>query len=118
MKSPPNSTPDKSMIMVNRSFVKHLTNCVENGDLGCAVGFFTEYVRCGPNATSDWVLDEAARAAFHKRVLDFRRRKLIVLSQFPDDEYGQENRCSGARRVSLHINSRRYRILSVRAYFS
>jgi MoaA/NifB/PqqE/SkfB family radical SAM enzyme len=73
--------------------------------IGCAVGFFTEYVPSGPNPKPDWVLDEAARAAFRKRVLEFRRCKPIVLSQFPDDEYGKENRCSGAGRVSLHINS-------------
>jgi MoaA/NifB/PqqE/SkfB family radical SAM enzyme len=73
--------------------------------IGCAVGFFTEYVPCGPNPKPEWVLEEAARVAFHKRVLEFRRRKPIVLSQFPDDEYGVENRCSGAGRTSLHINS-------------
>jgi len=73
--------------------------------IGCAVGFFTEYVPCGPNPRPDWILDEATRAQFHKRVLGFRRDKPIVISQFPDDEYGKENRCSGAGRVSLHINS-------------
>jgi MoaA/NifB/PqqE/SkfB family radical SAM enzyme len=73
--------------------------------IGCAVGFFTEYVPCGLNPRPDWVLDEATRAAFHKRVLEFRRCKPIVISQFPDDEYGMENRCSGAGRSSLHINS-------------
>ena len=73
--------------------------------IGCAVGFFTEYVPCGPNPKPEWVLDETTRVAFHKRVLQFRRRKPIVLSQFPDDEYGLENRCSGAGRTSLHINS-------------
>ena len=74
-------------------------------DLGCAVGFFTEYVPCGPDPRPDWVLDQATRAAFREGVLDFRRRKPIVLSLFPDDEYGRENRCSGAGRSSLHINS-------------
>ena len=73
--------------------------------IGCAVGFFTEYVPCGPNPKLEWVLEEATRVAFHQRVLEFRRRKPIVLSQFPDDEYGLENRCSGAGRSSLHINS-------------
>jgi len=73
--------------------------------IGCAVGFFTEYVPCGPNPKPEWVVDEAARVAFHERVLEFRRHKPIVLSQFPDDEYGVENRCSGAGRTSLHINS-------------
>jgi MoaA/NifB/PqqE/SkfB family radical SAM enzyme len=74
-------------------------------DIGCAVGFFTEYVPCGANPRPDWVLDADARAAFHRRVLEFRRHKPIVLSQFPHDEYGNENRCSGAGWVSLHINS-------------
>jgi MoaA/NifB/PqqE/SkfB family radical SAM enzyme len=73
--------------------------------MGCVAGFFTEYVPCGPNPRPDWVLDEAARAAFRKRILEFRRRKPIVISQFPDDEYGKENRCSAAGRLSLHINS-------------
>jgi MoaA/NifB/PqqE/SkfB family radical SAM enzyme len=72
---------------------------------GCIAGFFTEYVPCGPNPMPDWVLDEAARAEFRRRVLEFRRHKPIVISQFPDDEYGKENRCSGAGRSSLHINS-------------
>jgi MoaA/NifB/PqqE/SkfB family radical SAM enzyme len=72
---------------------------------GCAVGFFTEYVPCGLNPRPDWVLTEAARTAFHRRVLEFRRRKAIVISQFPDDEYGRDNLCSAAGRVSLHINS-------------
>jgi len=71
---------------------------------GCAVGFFTEYVPCGLNPRPDWVLNEAARIVFHNRVLEFRRSKPIVISEFPDDEYGMENRCSGAGRVSLHIN--------------
>ena len=71
---------------------------------GCAVGFFTEYVPCGTSPRPDWVLDEDARAAFHKRVLEFRRCKPIVISQFPHDEYGDDNQCSGAGRSSLHIN--------------
>jgi len=73
--------------------------------VGCTVGFFTEYVPCGPNPNPDWVVDEATRASFRKCVLEFRRSKPIVLSQFPDDEYGKENRCSAAGRISLHINS-------------
>lgn len=74
-------------------------------DLGCSVGFFAEYVPCDPNPRHDWILDEAARAAFRRRVLDLRRRKPIVLIQFPHDEYGKDNRCSAAGRASLHINS-------------
>jgi MoaA/NifB/PqqE/SkfB family radical SAM enzyme len=72
---------------------------------GCAAGFFTEYVPCGPDSNPDWVLNKAARASFRKRILECRRSKPIVLSQFPDDEYGKENHCSAAGHVSLHINS-------------
>jgi MoaA/NifB/PqqE/SkfB family radical SAM enzyme len=74
-------------------------------DIGCAVGFFVEYVPCGQDPRPDWVLDEDARAAFHSHVLEFRRCKPIVISQFPDDEYGKDNLCSAAGRTSLHINS-------------
>ena len=45
------------------------------------------------------------RSYFRQRVLDLRSRKPILLSQFPHDEYGKENRCSGAGKKSLHINS-------------
>jgi len=74
-------------------------------DLGCSVGYFTEYVPCGPNPIASWALNEEERAAFRQRVLDLRRRKPIVLIQFPHDEYGPDNRCSAAGRKSLHISS-------------
>jgi MoaA/NifB/PqqE/SkfB family radical SAM enzyme len=74
-------------------------------ELGCSVGYFTEYVPCGPDPPPDWALSEEQRAAFRQRVLDLRRRKRIVLIQFPHDEYGPDNRCSAAGRQSLHINS-------------
>lgn len=73
--------------------------------LGCFAGFFSEYVPCGPRPRPDWVLDEAARAAFRRRVLDLRRRKPIMLVQFPQDEYGADNRCVAAGHMSLHINA-------------
>lgn len=73
--------------------------------LGCVVGFFTEYVPCGVNPRPDWILGQAARTWLREQVLDFRRRKPIVLSHFPDDEYGKENRCSRAGRSSLHISA-------------
>ena len=72
-------------------------------ELGCAVGFFIEYVPCGPNPEWSWVLDEGARAAFRARVLELRRTKPLLLSQFPHDEYGESNRCSAAGETSLHI---------------
>lgn len=73
-------------------------------ELGCCVGYFTEYVPCGRNPEADWALDEEARADFRERVLELRRRKRLVLIQFPHDEYGEENRCSAAGQQSLHIN--------------
>ncbi len=73
-------------------------------ELGCCVGYFTEYVPCGQKPRPDWALDERTRAAFRERVLELRRRKSLVLIQFPHDEYGEENRCSAAGRQSLHIN--------------
>ena len=74
-------------------------------ELGCSVGYFTEYVPCGPEPSPDWTLNEEGRANFRQRVLDLRRRKSIVLIQFPHDEYGRDNRCSAAGQKSLHINS-------------
>ena len=73
--------------------------------LGCSVGYFTEYVPCGRQVLEDWMLDRKAREEFRSRVLDLRRRKRIILIQFPQDEYGEDNRCSAAGRASLHINS-------------
>ncbi|MEW5920021.1 MAG: radical SAM protein [Bacillota bacterium] len=74
-------------------------------DCGCGVGFFSEYVPCGPNVHPDWVLGEMQRDAFRRRVLELRRAKPLVLIQFPQDEYGEDNYCSAAGRASLHINS-------------
>ena len=71
---------------------------------GCAVGYYTEYVPCGPDPHPDWVPDATTRAAFRQRVLDQRRTKPIVLIQLPHDEYGAANRCSAAGQESLHIN--------------
>jgi MoaA/NifB/PqqE/SkfB family radical SAM enzyme len=73
--------------------------------VGCVIGFFIEYVPCGPNPRLDWTLDEATRTLCRQRVLDLRRRKPIVLSQFPHDEYGEANQCKGAGRESLHISA-------------
>jgi len=74
-------------------------------ELGCSIGYFTEYVPCGLHPKLDWVLGEKERASFRKKVLDFRKRKPIVLVQFPQDEYGEENHCTAAGISSLHINS-------------
>lgn len=74
--------------------------------LGCSVGFFSEYVPCGPNPRHDWVLGEGEREAFRRQVLRLRREKPIVLVQFPHDEYGTDNRCSAAGIASFHIDSR------------
>lgn len=74
--------------------------------LGCSVGFFSEYVPCGPNTRHDWVLGEEEREAFREQVLRLRSEKPIVLVQFPHDEYGVDNRCSAAGIASIHIDSR------------
>jgi len=73
--------------------------------LGCSIGYFTEYVPCGPHPKKNWILSEERRKSFRKKVLSFRRRKSIVLVQFPQDEYGEQNRCTAAGILSLHINS-------------
>jgi MoaA/NifB/PqqE/SkfB family radical SAM enzyme len=74
-------------------------------ELGCTLGYFTEYVPCGPHPQKNWLLSEEERKSFREKVLDFRRRKPIVLIQFPQDEYGEENHCTAAGIASLHINS-------------
>jgi MoaA/NifB/PqqE/SkfB family radical SAM enzyme len=75
-------------------------------DRGCALGFMTEYVPCDTTPRSDWFLSENSRDTFRRRVLDLRKRKRLVLIQFPHDEYGEDNRCSAAGQASLHIGSR------------
>jgi MoaA/NifB/PqqE/SkfB family radical SAM enzyme len=72
---------------------------------GCAVGFFTEYIPCGPDPRFDWVLSELQRESFREQVLEIRNEKSIIVVQFPHDEYGKDNICSAAGRASLHINS-------------
>ncbi len=72
---------------------------------GCSAGLITEYVPCGQEPLSEWVLNPMQREQFRQRILVMRSEKPIVLVQFPQDEYGEANICSGAGRVSLHINS-------------
>jgi MoaA/NifB/PqqE/SkfB family radical SAM enzyme len=72
---------------------------------GCAVGFFTEYIPCGPDPRFDWVLNESQRENFRKWVLEIRNKKPIIIVQFPHDEYGKDNICSAAGKASFHINS-------------
>lgn len=74
-------------------------------ELGCSLGYLTEYIPCGPHPRKDWALREEERKSFREKVLAFRRSKFIVLVQFPQDEYGEENRCTAAGISSLHINS-------------
>jgi MoaA/NifB/PqqE/SkfB family radical SAM enzyme len=77
----------------------------EMEDLHCSVGFVTEYVPCGSSARPDWRVPEASRHALRRQLLDLAGRKRIVLIQFPEDEYGSENRCTAAGQSSLHISS-------------
>ncbi len=73
---------------------------------GCALGFLTEYIPCGPAPRPEWMLANGARDALRKRVLELRRESRIVLIQFPHDEYGEENHCTAAGWASFHISSR------------
>lgn len=72
---------------------------------GCIAGLFSEYVPCGPVSQREWILDNNQRTAFHQKIEKLRVSKPIALVQFPQDEYGEKNRCSGAGQSSLHINS-------------
>jgi len=72
---------------------------------GCSAGLITEYVPCGQKPHTEWVLNATQREQFRQCILEMRSEKPIVLVQFPQDEYGEANICSGAGRVSLHINS-------------
>jgi MoaA/NifB/PqqE/SkfB family radical SAM enzyme len=72
---------------------------------GCSAGLITEYVPCGQAPRAEWVLNAMQREQFRQRIIGMRSVKPIVLVQFPQDEYGEANICSGAGRVSLHINS-------------
>jgi len=72
---------------------------------GCALGLFTEYVPVGPDPRNDWVMEPGDRDTFRDWVLRQRERSGLMLVQFPQDEYGAANRCTGAGIRSLHINS-------------
>lgn len=72
---------------------------------GCALGFFTEYVPCGEGTQEDWIIPQEMREKFRKQVLNLRKTKSITIVQFPHDEYGATNTCSGAGKGFFHINS-------------
>ncbi len=74
-------------------------------NMGCSLGVFIEYVPCGTNPKLNWLMDEAMRDDLRQQVLEFRRRKPIILLQFPHDEYGVENHCKAAGQTFLHINA-------------
>jgi len=93
------NTSENSKFLGTETFIDNMI------ELGCTLGYFTEYVPCGGHPRKDWLLSEEERESFRKNILDFRRRKPIVLVQFPQDEYGEENRCTAAGISSLHINS-------------
>jgi len=86
--------------LATEEFIDRMANA------GCALGFLTEYVPAGAAPKDDWLLSEESQNAFRKRVLDLRKRRRMVLVQFPHDEYGEDNRCTAAGRASLHIGSR------------
>ncbi|MBN2564564.1 MAG: radical SAM protein [Candidatus Eisenbacteria bacterium] len=93
------NTPANSLHLVSDEFLEQME------DLGCSMGFLTEYVPTGGAARADYVVDREERKALRSRVLQLRRLKKLVLIQFPHDEYGKKNICSAAGRQSLHIGS-------------
>ena len=72
---------------------------------GCTAGLLTEYVPCDSSPKQEWIMDTATRSVFRQRVLALRSSMPITLVQFPQDEYGDANLCTGAGRASLHINA-------------
>ncbi len=100
-------------VLVGFSVTNHAFNsdCLGSGafvdsmlSLGCIAGLYSEYVPCGPEPHRDWLLTDEQRDAFHRKVIELRAAKPIVLVQFPQDEYGESNRCTAAGQASLHIN--------------
>jgi MoaA/NifB/PqqE/SkfB family radical SAM enzyme len=72
---------------------------------GCSLGFVTEYVPTGLAPREDYLVAHEHRERLRRRVLELRERLHLVLVQFPHDEYGEDNVCTGAGRSSLHIGS-------------
>lgn len=93
------NTRENSTLLGSKRFINRMI------EEGCAVGFFTEYVPCGPQPKPEWVLTIEERNTFRQQVLHFRQTTHLMLIQFPQDEYGKENLCSAAGKSSLHINS-------------
>lgn len=77
----------------------------EMEELGCSLGLVTEYVPCGEDPRTEWLVSDEFRGAFRERILQHRAKRRIALIQFPQDEYGVENRCTAAGQGSLHISS-------------
>ncbi|HHF09198.1 MAG TPA: radical SAM protein [Candidatus Atribacteria bacterium] len=73
--------------------------------VGCKVGFFTEYIPSGEKPIVGWLINKKQRERLRSKVLELRRTKPLVIIQFPHDEYGKQNTCSGSGRAFLHINS-------------
>ncbi len=92
-------TKDNSSHIITEDFIDTMTG------LGCAVGYFVEYIPCGENPSYDLLMNGEQREMFRRHVLELRRGKPIVLIHFPDDEYGKDGRCSAAGKTSIHINS-------------
>jgi MoaA/NifB/PqqE/SkfB family radical SAM enzyme len=74
-------------------------------NLGCKVGFFTEYIPSGEKPVGNWILNNQEREKLRTKVLELRRKKALVIIQFPHDEYGKHNMCSASGKAFLHINA-------------
>lgn len=93
------NTMENSAILGSDEFVDKMI------EYGCSLGLYTEYVPCGKNEKKEWLVTKEERDRFRKRITGMRNKKTVMLVQFPQDEYGEENLCTGAGRASLHINS-------------
>ena len=75
---------------------------------GCRIGFCVGYVPSGVGAHVGWVPTSEEQVWFRQRILDFQRRKRIILIHLPDDEYERGGTCMAAGRGFLHVNAQGY----------
>jgi MoaA/NifB/PqqE/SkfB family radical SAM enzyme len=89
-------------ILGSEQFIDQMT------ELGCALGFYTEYVPLGSAAKWELVMEEKERGQFRQRILQLRRTKPIILVHLPDDEYDDQGRCKAIIGGSVHVNAEGY----------
>lgn len=93
---------DNFQILGSEQFIDQMT------ELGCALGFYTEYVPLGSGVKWELVMEEKERGQFRERILQLRRTKPIILVHLPDDEYDDQGRCKAIIGGSVHVNAEGY----------